>query len=555
MKSLKKNSFVSTLGCAAGLTFALVGPVAAQKPFEFDLEKAFAQQMERLSRLLPDDPAAKEQFNKGMVEMKKAFEEDADNPSQDSQPKTFEFRWESDDPGDLSDLRKELERFGGSPGGLFERLFPGSGMDPFGDSLGNGASPQQLRGMHGFSIEDLFDMGQSAPPEQSKNHPDELNKFKSIVESARPSTVRILSGGNQLVMGTIVTENGYALTKRSELGRTPGLFEAQLANGDTVGARFVEEIADFDLALIKLDAKGLQPAQFSNSAALPLGSFLAAPDVTAEPVAAGILSVQARNLSPKSKGYLGIAVGPNDVGVSVTGVAPDSAAAAAGLRPNDIITEVDGKPVGSPPQLIKVVSGQEPDAIVEINYVRDGRPAKTSAKLKSRAELARLGLRDHRDMDLTSLMGADISSQHDGYPSALQHDLPLASNQMGGPLVDLDGKIVGINIARSGRVSTYALPASELNKLLAALELENRPDEEVPENNRLPEVVNATDNRALREEVEREEVERAEVERAEVEREEVERTEDAIEKARAALRAAEESARAAREALNLDDQP
>ncbi|MDA0812950.1 MAG: PDZ domain-containing protein [Verrucomicrobia bacterium] len=540
MKSLKKNSFVSTLGCAASLTFALVGPSAAQNPSEFDLEKAFEQQMERLSRLLPDDPEAREQFNKGMAEMQKAFEDDAANPSRNSQPKTFEFRWESDDPGDLSDLRKQLERlggFGGSPGGLLERFFFGRGMDPFGDSLGNGLGvpPHQLRGMHGFSIEDLFGIEQSAPPELSKNHPEELNKFKSVVEAARPSTVRILSGGNQLVMGTIVTENGYALTKRSELGRTPGLFEAQLSTGGTVSARFVEEIADFDLALIKLDAKGLQPAQFSDSAALPLGSFLAAPDVIGEPVAAGILSVQARNLSPKSKGYLGIVVEkrPNDVGVSVTHVTPDSAAAAAGLRPNDIITEVDGKPVGSPPQLIKIVSGQEPDAIVEINYVRDGQSATTSAKLKSRAELARLGWLDRSHMDLTSQMGADISSQNDGYPSALQHDAPLASNEMGGPLVDLDGKIVGINIARSGRVSTYALPAAELNKILAALELEKRPDEDTQQNDRLPEVVEATGNDALREEVER--------------------AEEAIEKARAALRAAEESAQAAREALKSKD--
>ena len=78
-----------------------------------------------------------------------------------------------------------------------------------------------------------------------------------------------------------------------------------------------------------------------------------------------------------------------------------------------------------------------------------------------------------------------------------------------------------------------ALPAAELNKILAALELEKRPDEDTPENNRLPEVVDATGNSALREEVER--------------------AEEAIEKARAALRAAEESAQAAREALQSKD--
>ncbi|MEZ5328066.1 MAG: PDZ domain-containing protein [Verrucomicrobiales bacterium] len=525
MKSFNKSSWVSTLGCAAGLMFAFSGQLSAQNPFGLDIDKAFERQMEQFSRLLPNDPAAKEQFDKALAEMKKAFQ---DGSPGSSEPQTFEFRWESDEPGDLSELQMEFERMGGAGGisgrDLFEQFF---GSAPF----GNGLSPQRLRGMHGFPMENLLDMEPPAPPEQSKNHPDELKKFESVVEPARPSTARILRGGNQLALATIVTEDGYALTKRSELGRAPGGFDAQLANGNTVGARFVESVDDYDLAVLKLDAKGLTAAQFTDSAALPLGSFLAAPDVTVEPAAAGVLSVQARNLSPKSKGYLGIAVAPGKAGVVVKEVTPDSAAAAAGIQPNDIITEIDGRAVASPPQLIKLVSGQEPDAIVEIDYIRNGRPAKASAKLQSRAELIRLGIpTDRSAFDLTSRMGADISRQHDGYPSAIQHDLPLDSNQMGGPLVDLDGNIVGINIARSGRVSTYALPAAELNKILESLKLEERSGKDGEENNRLPEVVEAGSTSALREEVERAEL--------------------AIEEARAALRAAEEGARAAREALN-----
>src|SRR5262249_11927645 len=39
----------------------------------------------------------------------------------------------------------------------------------------------------------------------------------------------------------------------------------------------------------------------------------------------------------------------------------------------------------------------------------------------------------------------------------------------GGPLVDLDGKTVGINIARAGRTETYAIPSEEVQALLADL--------------------------------------------------------------------------------------
>jgi S1-C subfamily serine protease len=52
-----------------------------------------------------------------------------------------------------------------------------------------------------------------------------------------------------------------------------------------------------------------------------------------------------------------------------------------------------------------------------------------------------------------------VSARASGFPSVFQHDTVLSPNQCGGPLVDLEGKAVGLNIARAGRVSSYALPA------------------------------------------------------------------------------------------------
>jgi serine protease Do len=51
----------------------------------------------------------------------------------------------------------------------------------------------------------------------------------------------------------------------------------------------------------------------------------------------------------------------------------------------------------------------------------------------------------------------------------LEHDTILQPNQCGGPLVDLDGQVVGINIARANRVATYAIPARVARPLLEAL--------------------------------------------------------------------------------------
>ena len=55
-------------------------------------------------------------------------------------------------------------------------------------------------------------------------------------------------------------------------------------------------------------------------------------------------------------------------------------------------------------------------------------------------------------------LGSTLSKRRGDFPLALQHDSTLNANQCGGPVVDLDGQIVGINIARDGRVSSLALP-------------------------------------------------------------------------------------------------
>ena len=48
----------------------------------------------------------------------------------------------------------------------------------------------------------------------------------------------------------------------------------------------------------------------------------------------------------------------------------------------------------------------------------------------------------------------------------LQHDLPLPKNSMGGPLFNLQGECIGLNIARVDRVTIYA-PSSQVLETLS----------------------------------------------------------------------------------------
>src|SRR5439155_17629799 len=75
--------------------------------------------------------------------------------------------------------------------------------------------------------------------------------------------------------------------------------------------------------------------------------------------------------------------------------------------------------------------------------------------------------------DRMNQMGSLISTRAEGFELAIQHDTVLEAWQCGGPLLNLDGKAVGLNIARAARVASYALPAhlakQSIEKLKAQL--------------------------------------------------------------------------------------
>jgi hypothetical protein len=83
---------------------------------------------------------------------------------------------------------------------------------------------------------------------------------------------------------------------------------------------------------------------------------------------------------------------------------------------------------------------------------------------------AKLGKRNPKDfLNPQELMGTKLSNRRGGFPAIIQHDSGIRPEDCGGPLVDIEGKAVGINIARAGRTETYALPADDIQKLLPDL--------------------------------------------------------------------------------------
>lgn len=305
------------------------------------------------------------------------------------------------------------------------------------------------------------------PSRNGKDHRNALEEYKPVVADARKVTARILDPskrGQQVVFATVVSKDGYLVSKASELPE--GAMICELADGRKVSAELLDTEESWDMALLKVDANNLNAARLGDGNTVELGTFLAAPGTGQYPVAIGVVSVAPRNLSRENRGFLGIGMENRSGGVRVREVQPDTAAAKAGLEKGDVIFEINGSKIDAPAQLAKAISGGMPGDEVKIRFRRGENEREVTAVLGSRP-LDPRGRRPGRG----SQFGGAISGKSSNFPNALQHDLTLRPNECGGPLVDLDGTIVGVNIARGGREKSYAIPAGDLKALLSNLDL------------------------------------------------------------------------------------
>jgi serine protease Do len=63
----------------------------------------------------------------------------------------------------------------------------------------------------------------------------------------------------------------------------------------------------------------------------------------------------------------------------------------------------------------------------------------------------------------------EISKLSSGFGAVVAHDGITRPEQMGGPVVDLEGRVVGMNIARYDRTATHAIPASRMTEIVKDL--------------------------------------------------------------------------------------
>ncbi len=283
-----------------------------------------------------------------------------------------------------------------------------------------------------------------------KNTTEIRGLLKPTVTPAAAATVRVLGDGRAVALGTVVAAEGLIVTKASQLTTK---VECQLADGRKLPATIVGQDDATDLALLHVDAKDLTPIAWATTIAPP-GSLVTATGAGEGPMMIGVISDVPQAMPGPNRrngpqhGWLGINVGTAAEGAEVQSVTPDSAAEKAGLKNGDRIKRVDGTEIHSPDEVIETLAKMPPNKKVTLVVERKDKEMELEAILaRSPGKLAQ-----------DDWGGGPFSDRRWGFATVIPNDLTISPMDCGGPVLDIDGRCQGVNIARALRVATYALP-------------------------------------------------------------------------------------------------
>lgn len=286
----------------------------------------------------------------------------------------------------------------------------------------------------------------------------------SLAEAAR-STVRVWFGEKRIAYGTVVGDGTRVLTKWSEVAEAGQNLLVEASNLETRSAKIIGVYEDEDLALLEFAGRPLSPVKWSR-AELPLGAFVASPQPDGRPAAFGVVSVLARNLRETDQAFLGVMgdmeyKGP---GTRIIQVTEGSAAENAGLQVGDVILKIDERSITGALELRNALIGSRPGDTVSVGFQRGDEQRRVDAVLGNRPDFQQFsGVR----IEAMERMGTEISRVRTAFPYAVQSDMRPRPDQIGGPVVNLDGEVVGITLARADRTRSFFMPASSVEALLA----------------------------------------------------------------------------------------
>ncbi|MES2476423.1 MAG: PDZ domain-containing protein [Verrucomicrobiota bacterium] len=279
------------------------------------------------------------------------------------------------------------------------------------------------------------------------------------------SSAVIADGRKEAAYGVVISPNGHILTKASEVLEVKSLV---VTVDKTVfkDAKILMIDPTWDVALLKVDAQGLIPVSYAPTSELPQGTWVVANGATSRTVRralAGIISAKPREIPAAGGAALGVILKAKAKTLEISEVNEKSGAKEAGLMKGDVILSIDGTRVRKIEDVGAALKDKKAGSVVKLVYRRDKVETTVDVRLAVRGEMFT------EQESRNDQMSGDFSPRRSGFPRVIQDDILGSRKVQGGPLLDLDGRCVGMNIARANRAESFAIPVEDLQELAARL--------------------------------------------------------------------------------------
>ncbi|MFK8114207.1 MAG: PDZ domain-containing protein [Rubripirellula sp.] len=311
----------------------------------------------------------------------------------------------------------------------------------------------QIKNMPLFLLLVAFGLSDHASADERRDSTLMMELVDPITSKTDTSVVQVICGGRPVSLGTVVSADGYIMTKRSELSGDP--IRVRLHDGRLFPAYVASVRRRNDLALLHLQSPiTLVPVEFSPMAP-PIASFLVSVGRTGSPIGIGVLGVPARRIG--HSGRLGVVLNDDSSGRAlVENVWPDSGADIAGIEPGDLIVAINGSEKYGRAAVINTLRDMFPGERVPLRILRKN----DMSVLETLELVARIReFRVMQESESDTKVNGPRSVRLSGFDNVIQHDTVLDPDECGGPVLDTQGRVIGLNIARAGRVVSYALPS------------------------------------------------------------------------------------------------
>ncbi len=302
--------------------------------------------------------------------------------------------------------------------------------------------------------------------EKPKTFP-ELRDFSKVFKSleAKLDNAQVviksrLDEQSQTVWGTRIFRKGRGnlISKSTLVGTEP---RVQLRNGSSLAAEVVARDPKNDLVLLQVDFRdvgGIDLSRIKGDLAEQPGRLLLMPDAEGD----GSISTWGSNFfavprTRASGGYLGVVIGSRDNKVVFEEV-QDGAAKKAGLEAGDVVLKLDDKSVRQRNDVFRFLSNQDVNNRIDVTVRRDGEEITKQVILGKRPAKKSRHIADDFD--------GGKSVRRDGFSRVVSHDADLRPEQCGGPVFDIDGNFLGVNISRFSRTRAYVIPRTVIKEFI-----------------------------------------------------------------------------------------